>query len=85
MVKKDIIQALAYECGLRTDQAAMAFQTILNTIEDGLKGGQRIELRNFGVFKVVQRKKSFGRDIKKGKLIPLEPQKKVKFKAGKIL
>lgn len=85
MVKKDIIQVLAYECGLRTDQAAKAFQTILGTIEDGLKNGQRIELRNFGVFKVVQRKKSFGRDIKKGKLIPLEPQKKVKFKAGKIL
>jgi len=85
MVKKDMIQAIASECGLRMDQAAKAFETILAAMEEGLVAGERIELRNFGIFKVVERKKSFGRDIKKGTLIPLGPKKRIKFKPGKIV
>jgi len=47
-----------------------------------LMRGEKIELRNFGVFKLKQRKSRTGRNPRTGEVVPVPPRKVVVFKAG---
>ncbi|MBI3991174.1 MAG: HU family DNA-binding protein, partial [Candidatus Omnitrophica bacterium] len=44
--------------------------------------GEKIELRNFGVFKLKQRKSRIGRNPRTGQVVPVPPRKVVIFKPG---
>jgi len=58
---------------------------VLNGITETLAGGEGIELRNFGIFKIKQRKQRIGRNPRTGEAVPVPPRKVVYFKAGKVL
>jgi nucleoid DNA-binding protein len=49
---------------------------------EALARGEKIELRNFGVFKVKQRKSRTGRNPRTGQVVPVPPRKAVVFKPG---
>jgi nucleoid DNA-binding protein len=57
-------------------------QKTFDTIFTALKNGQRIELRNFGVFMVKKRKKRIGRNPKTGEVVPVPERHSVVFKPG---
>ena len=62
------------------------FQLMLDNISDSLRGGQNVELRNFGVFKVKERKSRIGRNPNKPEQEVVIPNRNVvKFEAGKEL
>ena len=59
-------------------------QQALNRIVEALAKGDKVELRNFGVFEVKVRKARVGRNPNKPETdVPIPARSMVKFKAGK--
>jgi DNA-binding protein HU-beta len=85
--KKDIVTRVAAKIGLSTMVADIAVSATFDAMKDALLRGERIELRNFGVFEIKPRKAGFGRNPKTGKEVVLMEGrgKTVKFKMGKGL
>ncbi|HXL72327.1 MAG TPA: HU family DNA-binding protein [bacterium] len=83
VVLQDLVRDVAQATKLALPDAQVVVRRLLSTLEEGLISGQRIEIRDFGVFqaKVVSGKK--GRDILNNRSIALPDYKKVSFKAGK--
>jgi nucleoid DNA-binding protein len=83
VVLQDLVRDVAKATKLALPDAQVVVRKLLSTMEEALISGQRIEIRDFGVFqaKIVSGKK--GRDILNNRSIPLPDYKKVSFKAGK--
>src|SRR5581483_921409 len=85
VVLQDIVRQVAKATKLAQPDAKVVVKKLLSTLEAALLDGQRIEIRDFGVFqtKIVSGKK--GRDMARNLSISLPSYKKVSFKAGKNL
>jgi integration host factor subunit beta len=59
--------------------------TVLATITDALKTGDRVELRGFGAFSAKERRARTGRNPRTGELVPVEQKRAPAFKTGKEL
>ncbi|MGL4637056.1 MAG: integration host factor subunit beta [Beijerinckiaceae bacterium] len=59
--------------------------TLLMTITDALKNGDRVELRGFGAFSAKQRKARLGRNPRTGEKVQVEQKLAPAFKTGKDL
>jgi nucleoid DNA-binding protein len=83
VVLQDLVRDVAKATQLTLPDAQVVVKKILSSMEEALVAGDRIEIRDFGVFqtKVVSGKK--GRDIKNRRTIALPDYRKVSFKAGK--
>ena len=82
MTKKDIILRVSDETNLKQIDVKKVVQKTFDYIVEALSRGEKIELRNFGVFKVKQRKSRTGRNPRTGQIVPVPPRKVVVFKAG---
>ncbi|RKY32860.1 MAG: integration host factor subunit beta [Candidatus Omnitrophota bacterium] len=82
MTKKDIILKVADETNLKQIDVKKVVQKTFDCIIDALIRGEKIELRNFGVFKLKQRKSRIGRNPRTGQVVPVPPRKVVVFKSG---
>ncbi|MCR4338194.1 MAG: HU family DNA-binding protein, partial [Candidatus Omnitrophica bacterium] len=51
-------------------------------IVDSLARSEKVELRNFGVFKIKERRARSGRNPRTGESVPVPPRKVVVFKQG---
>ena len=80
--KKDIVLKVSDETNLKQIDVKKVVQRTFDCIIDALIRGERIELRNFGVFKIKQRKSRTGRNPRTNQVIPVPPRKVVVFKAG---
>jgi nucleoid DNA-binding protein len=71
---------------LEQQQVFDVVQRTLDAISHALAGGNKVELRNFGIFEVRVRKARIGRNPNKpGSEVPIPARPVVKFKAGKIM
>ena len=82
MTKKDIILRVSDETNLKQIDVKKVVQKTSDHLVDALVRGEKIELRNFGVFKIKQRKSRTGRNPRTGAVVPVPPRKVVVFKAG---
>jgi len=82
MTKKDIILRVSDETNFKQIDVKKIVQKTLDYIVDALSRGEKIELRNFGVFKIKQRKSRTGRNPRTGQVVPVPPRKVVVFKPG---
>ncbi len=82
MTKKDIILKVSDETNLKQIDVKKVVQKTLDCIVEALIRGEKIELRNFGVFKIKQRKSRIGRNPRTGQVVPVPPRKVVIFKPG---
>ena len=82
MTKKDIVLKVSDDTGLKQIDVKKVVQQTFDCIVEALARGEKIELRNFGVFKVKQRKSRTGRNPRTNQVIPVPPRKVVVFKAG---
>ncbi len=82
MTKKDIILKVSDETNLKQIDVKKVVQKTFDCITDALIRGEKIELRNFGVFKVKQRKSRTGRNPRTGQVVPVPARKVVVFKPG---
>ncbi len=85
MIKADIVNRVAKTSRVSRVKAAIAVDTVLDTLKEALCEGKRIELRGFGVFQVRDRKRGVGRNPKTGVEVEIPPGKTVRFKPGKAL
>ncbi|HOU36270.1 MAG TPA: HU family DNA-binding protein [Candidatus Omnitrophota bacterium] len=82
MTKKDIILKVADETNLKQTDVKQVVQKTFDYMVEALVRGEKIELRNFGVFKVKERKSRTGRNPRTGQVVPVPPRKVVVFKPG---
>jgi len=86
MTKRDLVVRIASETGLIQADVAVIVQKTLDYIFDELAEGRTVELRNFGVFEVKERKGRTGRNPHKPEItVPIPDRMVVKFRAGKEL
>ena len=84
LTKNGLVKRISKETGLNKIQAFEVVQKTLNYITESLARGDKVELRNFGVFEVKTRKAKMGRNPKKPETeVPIPARSMVKFKAGK--
>lgn len=82
MTKKDIILKVSDETGIKQIDVKKIVQKTFDFITEALVREEKIELRNFGVFKIKQRRSRTGRNPRTGQAVPVPPRKVVIFKPG---
>jgi len=82
MTKKDIILKIAEDTGLKQIDVKEAVQRTFDIITDALSRNEKIELRNFGIFKVKTRKGRIGRNPRTGASVTIPDKQVVTFKPG---
>jgi nucleoid DNA-binding protein len=82
MRKRDIVLKISQATGVKQVVVKDVVQKTFDVIFEALKNGQRIELRNFGVFKLKKCKKRIGRNPKTGEIVPIPERHTVVFKPG---
>jgi nucleoid DNA-binding protein len=84
LTKRDLVIHIAEETGLKQNDVMNVVQRTLDSITDSLAKGQKIELRNFGVFETRSRRARVGRNPNSPSTdVPIPARTVVKFKAGK--
>jgi len=84
LTKREIAAQITNETGMIRTQVLDVIQRTLDQITVSLAQGNRVELRNFGVFQVKLRKDRVGRNPKRPEIdVPIAAHSVVKFKAGK--
>ena len=84
LTKRGLVTRISEETGLIQTQVLDVVQKTLDQISEALAKGDKVELRNFGVFDVKTTKARVGRNPKQPDTdVPIPAQATVKFKAGK--
>ncbi len=82
MTKKDIVLKITDLTGIKQVDVKTIVQKTFDVIIESLIRSEKVELRNFGVFKIKERKARFGRNPRTGESVPVPPRKVVVFKPG---
>jgi integration host factor subunit beta len=85
MTKKDIVTKITDETGIKQIIVKEVVQKTIDAMIDSLSSGETLELRNFGVFKVKERKARTGRNPRTGEAVPVPAKKVVTFRPGLIM
>jgi len=80
-----MIEKIAEDAGINKAQANKALQSMLDSITNTLKGGDKVTLTGFGTFAVSERKAREGRNPQTGETIQIPGGNVPRFKAGKNL
>jgi len=84
MTKRDLVVRISAETGLIQEHVHDVIQKTLDYISEAVTRGEKVELRNFGVFETKTRKARVGRNPNQPDLdVPIPPRTIVKFKPGK--
>lgn len=83
--KKDIVKEVSENSNLTQTEVKEAFQLALNAILAALVRGEKVELRNFGVFMVKQRAERRARNPRTGEEVIVPKKKVVTFKPGRMM
>ena len=85
--KRDLVLKISEEQpNLTQGEIFSIIQKTLDKITDSLANGRNVELRNFGVFRVVLRRQKPGRNPMRPEInAPVPERAAVKFSAGKIM
>lgn len=79
MTKKQLIDALADETGLKRSVCLDAVEGMMNVLCDTFAAGDSIYLRGLGTFRVRRVKQRVARDINRRKAVIVPPRLRVKF------
>jgi integration host factor subunit beta len=85
MTKAELVEEVANCSDLTKKDAEVIVQTVLDSIVNSLKNGEKIELRGFGSFRVRNRSGRQGRNPKTGSTVKVPAKKVPYFKPGKEL
>jgi nucleoid DNA-binding protein len=84
VTKRDLVLRISEETGMIQQDVLEVVQRTLDYIAESLSKGDKVELRNFGVFEVKTRKARIGRNPNLPSTdVPIPQRSVVKFKAGK--
>jgi len=83
--KTELVANVAEKAGLTKKDAEKALGAVIESIEEALVEGDKIQLIGFGTFEVKDRAARTGRNPQTGKEIKIAASKNPVFKAGKAL
>ena len=83
MIKSELIAAITRKQPYLNDHdVALTVNCIVNKMADALGSGERIEIRGFGSFSLVELLPCMGRNPRTGEPVALPKRHAVRFKAG---
>ncbi|HEX2927683.1 MAG TPA: HU family DNA-binding protein [Ruminiclostridium sp.] len=85
MNKAELIDKMAEKSGLSKKDSDKALNAMLESVEEALTGGDKVQLIGFGSFEVKQRAARKGRNPQTMEEISIPESKAPVFKAGKDL
>lgn len=85
MTKRELVISVAERLGYTQNEVSDVIQKTLDTITECLAEGQRLEIRNFGVFEVKRRDARIGRNPRTGQEVSISEKCVATFKPGKAL
>ncbi len=86
MTKRDLVVLISEETGHVQEDVTNIVQRTLDHIAAAVSRGEKVELRNFGVFEVKIQKARIGRNPHSPtEIVPIPQRAVVKFKAGLLL
>ena len=86
MNKTELIKRVSEKTGMTKKASADVLAAVLETIEEALVRGDRVQLVGFGTFEVRNRKARLGRNPQKpDEVMEIPASKAPVFKAGKAL
>ena len=85
VTKKDTVRTISEELGLAQDQTKQIVQKTFDSIINILVEDGRVELRNFGVFAVQQRKPRKARNPRTGETVMVGERCTVIFRPGQVM
>jgi nucleoid DNA-binding protein len=85
MIKNDIALAIEKNSEFNRAKSLLIVESILKSLKGALEKNQKVEIRGFGSFRVVDKKTGYGRDIRRNKQIKIEKGKRIKFRSGQEL
>ena len=85
MTKAELVDEVYKNSDLNKKDAEVIVQTVLKSIVDSLKSGEKVELRGFGSFRLRNRGPRQGRNPKSGEKVFVPAKQVPYFKPGKEL
>ncbi len=85
MTKADLVDEVSRSSELSKRDAEVIVQTVLDSIIESLKSGEKVELRGFGSFRLRDSASRQGRNPKTGEKVFVPAKKVPYFKPGKDL
>jgi len=85
VTKRELVIEVAERLSYTQNEVASIVQAALDAITESLAVGERLEIRNFGVFEVKSRDSRIGRNPRTGEEVPIQKKKVATFKPGKAL
>ena len=85
MTKAELVDEVARNSDLSKKDAEVIVQTVLDSIVESLKSGEKVELRGFGSFRLRERASRQGRNPKTGEKVHVPAKRVPYFKPGKEL
>ena len=83
VTKKHLIDSIASETGVKRTDVKRVVQGLLDQIVSELGAGNRLELRDFGVFEIKERQARLAQNPKTLERVTVPPKRAVKFKVGR--
>ena len=85
VTKKELIERLADQSGLKRQDVRRVVQGFLDEIINELGKGNRLEFRDFGVFEIRERAGRVAQNPKTLERVAVPPRKSVRFKVGRLM
>jgi integration host factor subunit beta len=85
LTKRELVIQVASKLGMTQNEVADVVQSMFDTVTETLVQGDRLEIRNFGVFEVKSRDARVGRNPRTGEEVPIPGKRVASFKPGKVL
>lgn len=85
MNKAELIASMAEKCELTKKDTEKALKAFMDTVQESLSKGDKVQLVGFGTFEVKQRAARVGRNPRTKEAIDIPASKAPVFKAGKDL
>ncbi|MFQ5681020.1 MAG: HU family DNA-binding protein [Candidatus Omnitrophota bacterium] len=82
MTKRDIVVKVSQATGVSQEEVMVVAQATFDCIIEALAQGRNIELRNFGVFRVKERRPRMGRNPRTGETVSVPSRRVAIFKPG---
>ncbi|PGA90467.1 HU family DNA-binding protein [Bacillus toyonensis] len=85
MNKTELVQKVTVESELTKQQASLAVDAVLQSIQNALQNGDNVQLIGFGTFEVRERAAREGRNPHTDEALTIPARKTPAFRAGKAL
>ncbi len=83
MTKADLIEEVSRVVEIPRQEAELVFETMLRSMVEALRAGDKVEIRGFGRFGTRRRSGRIGRNPKSGQAVQVPPKMIPFFKPGK--